>query len=513
MSNILINKKTLDDYLKDFHKSKMDEILILFDNFNYDIGKFSFAQKMKSVIGMPQVGSTTTIYWTSRGWSESESLLKRKKIIRNPDDSPMNINFWIKRGFNKSDAEFRIKSQRKMNKEYWLCRGFDEDVSVIKLNEFQKNSNKKYIDKLKSNDSFRESVNSKRSNNINYWLNLGYNLEEANVKISERQSTFSLDKCISKYGTIGKEVWAQRQEKWKKSLSESYYNGSDGKDSKSIDFFIKKYNNDNNWIEVYIMSLSFKDKDNIRYLMSFVNYKEMILALISSNISLRDINFKINYKILEYIYNVTLDDMRTFLLNNYEVKCNTPAYYEKIYGENWCDEFINRNVFKYKDEVKFLLTFDDYKKMIEYLIINFRITDIVLKIQNSIISYYYKSSYVEMFNYLMNTNPYIKGKFGYMRYFNNHLCRSSGEYIISKYLLDNNIDYMYEKSYPNSNKRCDFYLIDKNIYLEYTGMSSIKKYRDKYNEKMLFCVENNIDHYFSDEIDEIKNKVKELYGI
>ena len=44
----------------------------------------------------------------------------------------------------------------------------------------------------------------------------------------------------------------------------------------------------------------------------------MILALISSNISLRDINFKINYKILEYIYNVTLDDMRTFLLNNYE---------------------------------------------------------------------------------------------------------------------------------------------------------------------------------------------------
>lgn len=44
-------------------------------------------------------------------------------------------------------------------------------------------------------------------------------------------------------------------------------------------------------------------------------------------------------------------------------------------------------------------------------------------------------------------------------------------------------------------------------------MSSIKKYRDKYNEKMLFCVENNIDHYFSDEIDEIKNKVKELYGI
>lgn len=113
----------------------------------------------------------------------------------------MNINFWIKRGFNKSDAEFRIKSQRKMNKEYWLCRGFDEDESVIKLNEFQKNSNKKYIDKLKSNDSFRESVNSKRSNNINYWLNLGYNLEEANVKISERQSTFSLDKCISKYGT------------------------------------------------------------------------------------------------------------------------------------------------------------------------------------------------------------------------------------------------------------------------------------------------------------------------
>jgi hypothetical protein len=113
----------------------------------------------------------------------------------------------------------------------------------------------------------------------------------------------------------------------------------------------------------------------------------------------------------------------------------------------------------------------------------------------------------------MSVNPDIKGKFGYMRYYNNHLCRSSGEFKIAKFLKENNILYKYEKTYPDSKKRCDFYLIDKDIYLEYTGMSKIEKYNEKYNEKLLFCIDNNIKHFFSSDIQVMENKIKSIYEI
>ena len=100
-----------------------------------------------------------------------------------------------------------------------------------------------------------------------------------------------------------------------------------------------------------------------------------------------------------------------------------------------------------------------------------------------------------------------------MRYFNNHLCRSSGEFTIAKFLYDNNISYKYEIKYPNSNKRCDFYLDEFGIYLEYTGMSKMKKFKDNYKEKELFCINNNIKHIFSNNIENIKSEIKKIYGI
>jgi len=184
-----------------------------------------------------------------------------------------------------------------------------------------------------------------------------------------------------------------------------------------------------------------------------------------------------------------------------------------MYGDKWVDEFIKSNNFKDKEDIVFLLSFDNYFKLVDYLMENFSITDIVLKIKKVIVSYFYKTTYEKMFEYLMSVNPSIKCKYGYMRYYNNHLCRSSGEYMIAKFLKYNEISYKYEKLYPNSKKRCDFYLIDHDIYIEYTGMYKIKKHNDKYNEKKSFCIDNNIKHFFSNNIEEIENKIKSIYGI
>lgn len=55
--------------------------------------------------------------------------------------------------------------------------------------------------------------------NINYYLKRGMSLEDAKVKLSERQRTFTIDKCVEKYGEVqGMDVFKNRQQKWQKSL-------------------------------------------------------------------------------------------------------------------------------------------------------------------------------------------------------------------------------------------------------------------------------------------------------
>jgi hypothetical protein len=512
MSNILKNRNQLENYLIDFHTDKKNEILILFENFDFECGTTSFNVKMKSLIGMPKFGKKTLVYWTSRGWDDETAKIKRLPTVKDVETSPMNINFWINRGFSLDESKYKIKSQRKMNKEYWVERGFTLEDSIIKSKEFQKSSNKIYTSKMENDINFREIVSSKRSNNINYWLNKGFDLEESKIKLSDRQSTFSLEKCVSKYGSEeGKRVWLERQNKWQKSLMESEYNGIDNKDSKSIDYFKKKYGDV--WLEKYIENISFKNKEDIRYLLSFENYKDMILTLINDNLTLANISYRLRYPVLFEIYNTNKEDMYSFLVENYENIYGTPSYYERIYGEKWVDEFIKSNTYKNEEDLRFLLSFKSHFKLIDYLIDNFGITEIFLKIKKVIVSHFYKTTYEKMFEYLMSVDPSIKGKFGYMRYYNNHLCRSSGEFMIAKFLKKNNIPYKYEKPYPNSKKRCDFYLIDYDFYIEYTGMYKIKKYNEKYNEKLSFCIDNNIKHFFSNNIEDIENEIKIIYGI
>ena len=62
-----------------------------------------------------------------------------------------------------------------------------------------------------------ENMN-KRCNNskrIDYYTSRGYTEEEAKKLLKESQSTFSLEKCIQRYGEAeGKLRWNERQEKW-----------------------------------------------------------------------------------------------------------------------------------------------------------------------------------------------------------------------------------------------------------------------------------------------------------
>lgn len=57
---------------------------------------------------------------------------------------------------------------------------------------------------------------------LEYWLNKGFNEEEAKIKLKERQTTFTLEKCIAKYGEVeGIEVYNERQINWQKTMFEN----------------------------------------------------------------------------------------------------------------------------------------------------------------------------------------------------------------------------------------------------------------------------------------------------
>ena len=57
--------------------------------------------------------------------------------------------------------------------------------------------------------------NGNTSSTLLYWTKQGYTEAEAKEKLSERQTTFSLEICIQKYGKVeGTKKWNERQKKW-----------------------------------------------------------------------------------------------------------------------------------------------------------------------------------------------------------------------------------------------------------------------------------------------------------
>lgn len=157
-------------------------------------------------------------FWIKKGMSEedaikkvssiqSKSSSKKTKEMRSKianETSPYKIDTWLKRGLSQEDAEFEVKSRRKCNNEYWTKRGLTQEEASRKVSEFQSSSSK--------NPKGKDVLPTQ----IGYWLKkMDGNREEAEKKHKERQATFTLDKCILRWGEeIGRKKWIDRQKKW-----------------------------------------------------------------------------------------------------------------------------------------------------------------------------------------------------------------------------------------------------------------------------------------------------------
>jgi hypothetical protein len=70
--------------------------------------------------------------------------------------------------------------------------------------------------------SYSNKNNGNNNTTLSYWKNQGFSEDESRLKIKERQTTFSLKKCIQKYGeVVGKARWVERQKKWLNSTKKS----------------------------------------------------------------------------------------------------------------------------------------------------------------------------------------------------------------------------------------------------------------------------------------------------
>jgi len=77
-------------------------------------------------------------------------------------------------------------------------------------------------EELKKKVSDSHKTNGNNNTTLAYWIKLGFSEAEAKEQISNRQRTFTIEKCIEKYGEVkGTQRWVDRQELWHNSCKKN----------------------------------------------------------------------------------------------------------------------------------------------------------------------------------------------------------------------------------------------------------------------------------------------------
>jgi len=262
---------------KEYYKRKITSHLNGIENVDYIVCKWC-GEKVKRIYGkhlkISHIGKTSNDY-------KKEFLGSLLTCEKDKDNTSKNSGKfmkeekWRKWASNKMIGEKNINHSSKVNeqqrkesspfsKEFYKKRGLSEE------------NRKKFIENSLKDREFEMKED--------YWLKRGYSEEETIQKIKERQTTFSLYKCIKKYGEEkGLERWKQRQEKWLKNYPFNNY-------SKISQILFKQLYNKikNDFKEIYYAECIDNNKNN-----------EYRLKL-ADRIILPDFFVKDNNKIIEF---------------------------------------------------------------------------------------------------------------------------------------------------------------------------------------------------------------------
>ena len=200
---------------------------------------------------------TNIEYWKIRFPDKSLEELEELRSKAAKEKNKCNIEYWIKRYPEKSINE--VKELHKQFFDVWLShqegwgKGEKNHNSKQMASQEKRNSmsprniafyERKYPElsheehlKLQQ-DFFNKNAlaikNAIKQTNIEYYLNQGMSKEDAKIALYNRQSTFSLEKCIQKYGEIeGLKIFSERQQKWLKKLYKSFIENGDSRSPQS----------------------------------------------------------------------------------------------------------------------------------------------------------------------------------------------------------------------------------------------------------------------------------------
>jgi hypothetical protein len=221
-------EECLDEKIQNLHPDLRQKLFIELQSVPEASNVVKCKSYVSKLLSLPEMGKHTKQYWISRGWGEGEAHFKSKKNSMKGNVSPYSKEFWTSKinpntgkNYTESEANYERDSRRPIRKEYWLKAGYNEEESIELAKKQKEKNNNKGSKKAKDNNKIQR-VSSKRC--IEYWIVRGFNEVEAREKISQEQSTFTLKKCIEKYGEKdGKKKWLDRQEKWHKSYRKSNF--------------------------------------------------------------------------------------------------------------------------------------------------------------------------------------------------------------------------------------------------------------------------------------------------
>lgn len=159
-------------------------------------------RKMKTILENKDAKNIPNIY----------DYLKLKENLINISFLPPKVN-----GLERYMIYYDIKGH-KIYKEY--CKNKTKKWKPISHDSV---SLKFHINKYGEEEGpkkYKERVGAINTVSIDYWLKQGFSEEDAKKMQSERQSTFSLEKCLKKYGEKeGIRIFNERQDKWQNTLN------------------------------------------------------------------------------------------------------------------------------------------------------------------------------------------------------------------------------------------------------------------------------------------------------
>jgi len=175
----------------------------------------------------------------------------------------------------KNDPLWDKKRSRNC-KEFWMEKGFSEEDSILKSEEVMKEIHRKTFAKFKSDPI---KYRSKNPTTLEYYIKKGYSEDDATKMLSKRQTTFSKDICIERFGEEeGLDVWNDRQIKWQNSLSSNgNIKGGYSKISQELFWDLLMTYNENDRINIFFHTKNFEvilRSSNI-YLYDFTDTKRM----------------------------------------------------------------------------------------------------------------------------------------------------------------------------------------------------------------------------------------------